>query len=630
MPTQPSSKQISFLPDDLGSPATDVQSALREALAGGGAAPVIAVLGDSITESSTARTHSWPELLQGVIQQAGDDVKVVNLAHGGATFLLAKADNTFGGTTMVAKAIALNPAVVIVQLGYNDAATGSSSGTLQSHAQSVLTELRAGLPDAKILFFSEVCHDSTNVPFLSALTNEGCLPYDMELRASGLLTGVYCEAMLSDAASVGTIAKLDTLKTINTAIGGFTEWDGVFAVDYWKIARLGCTMADGLHPTFPGMQLLANTAATHLAASTANTLFPKFTAMSANILDGLNTLFDMYLTAGGGRWVPLVATPDRDKLSYEMGVFQKFNPDSWFYPYRTKFSVHGPSGTNAPLHLLIKNGPPSTAVTSSTAGAAFVSSGNTTSVDGDALITIPAAFAGEENLIKVGNEVYGPFDKGDSTDGTQTLDDVQFAAVTATGVATLTISPLGGNTLAVEIDGTLSASSGFTVGPYPFVLENTGIGTWLSIAGVLGVVPGTGIAPTADNTYSCGGIGYRWSSVYANTMYATTGFVTTSDERAKKDIYPSLLGLEFIDDLRPVAYRWKTGTDTGTYHGLLAQDVEAALNGRDFAGLVLPEGADGAYGLRYTEFIAPLIRAVQELKAQNQELSDRILALEAT
>ena len=624
MPTQPSSKQISFLPDDLGSPASDVQTALREALtSAAGVAPVIAVLGDSITESSTARTHSWPELLQGVIQQAGDDVKVVNLAHGGATFLSARTDNTFGGTTMVAKAIALNPAVVIVQLGYNDAATGSSSGTLQSHAQSVLTELRAGLPDAKILFFSEVCHDSTNVPLLSALTNKGCLPYDMELRASGLLTGVYCEAMLSDAASVGTIAKLDKLKTINTAIDGFTEWDGVFAVDYWKIARLGCTMADGLHPTFPGMQLLANTAATHLAASTANTLFPKFTAMSANILDGLDTLFSMYLTDGGGYWVPVAASANRDKLSYEMGVFQKFNPDSWFYPYRTKFSVHGPSGTNAPLHLLIENGPPSTAVTSSTAGAAFVSSGNTTSVDGDTIITIPAAFAGEENLIKVGNEVYGPFDKADSTDGTQTLDDVQFAAVTASSVATLTISPLGGNTLDVDINGTLSASSGFTVGPYPFVLESTGIGTWLSIAGVLGVVPGLGIAPTADNTYSCGGIGYRWT-----TVYATTGTINTSDERTKKDIYPSPLGLEFIDDLRPVAYRWKTGTDKGTYHGLLAQDVEAALNGRDFAGLVLPEGDDGAYGLRYTEFIAPLIRAVQELKTQNAELAARITQLE--
>lgn len=112
MPTLPSSKQISFLPDDVGAPITTVESALRTALAGGGGGggtvePVIAVLGDSISDLNTARTSSWPAIMESVLRQSGDNVRVVNLAKGGSTFQSAMSDTSLGGTTMVAKAIAL-------------------------------------------------------------------------------------------------------------------------------------------------------------------------------------------------------------------------------------------------------------------------------------------------------------------------------------------------------------------------------------------------------------------------------------------------------------------------------------------------------------------------------------------
>ena len=40
-------------------------------------------------------------------------------------------------------------------------------------------------------------------------------------------------------------------------------------------------------------------------------------------------------------------------------------------------------------------------------------------------------------------------------------------------------------------------------------------------------------------------------------------------------------------------------------------------------------GGNDVLSIGYDEFIAPLIKAVQELSAQNKELSDRIAVLEA-
>jgi hypothetical protein len=70
-----------------------------------------------------------------------------------------------------------------------------------------------------------------------------------------------------------------------------------------------------------------------------------------------------------------------------------------------------------------------------------------------------------------------------------------------------------------------------------------------------------------------------------------------------------------------------------THYGLLAQEVKAALDASgvgDFAGWVLADkdDANSQQGLRYDQFIAPLVKAVQELSAQNVALQSRIAALE--
>lgn len=135
-----------------------------------------------------------------------------------------------------------------------------------------------------------------------------------------------------------------------------------------------------------------------------------------------------------------------------------------------------------------------------------------------------------------------------------------------------------------------------------------------------------GITPNSDNAYIFGNSGLRWQA-----LYAANGTIQTSDEREKTDIIDSPLGLDFITSLRPVAYKFKVGKNevledgsvvpvagTRQHFGLLAQDVKQKVGNVDFGGWILTDTTDAqsAQGLRYDEFISPLIKAIQELKAE--------------
>jgi hypothetical protein len=134
-------------------------------------------------------------------------------------------------------------------------------------------------------------------------------------------------------------------------------------------------------------------------------------------------------------------------------------------------------------------------------------------------------------------------------------------------------------------------------------------------------------------TYKLGDGDYYWSDV------RSASYTTVSDLRTKDDVLDCDLGLEFITALRPVSYRrkskvlrieqdQKTGKDQPVrgpgvrrHYGLISQEVKATLKNRDFGGHVYDAEAD-MHALRYNEFIAPLIKAIQELTA-------RVAALES-
>lgn len=161
-------------------------------------------------------------------------------------------------------------------------------------------------------------------------------------------------------------------------------------------------------------------------------------------------------------------------------------------------------------------------------------------------------------------------------------------------------------------------------------IEKNVNGNFLDLSGAVVIVPGQGMSPTVDASYTCGGASYRWSAIFA-----VSPSINTSDSRDKENIKPSSLGLSFINDLTPVSYTWKKQTEhlTGEFFGLLAQDVKDVSEKHgisDFAGWVKDDESnpDSRQGLRYTELIAPLIKAVQELTEQNKDLLHRIKILE--
>ena len=65
--------------------------------------------------------------------------------------------------------------------------------------------------------------------------------------------------------------------------------------------------------------------------------------------------------------------------------------------------------------------------------------------------------------------------------------------------------------------------------------------------------------------------------------------------------------------------------------GFIAQEVEAAAQevGFDFSGVDKAGDGDDLVGLRYAEFVVPLVKAVQEQQAQIEAQQNEILELKA-
>lgn len=120
------------------------------------------------------------------------------------------------------------------------------------------------------------------------------------------------------------------------------------------------------------------------------------------------------------------------------------------------------------------------------------------------------------------------------------------------------------------------------------------------------------------------------------------GWTNYSDERIKNDIKENVPGLAFIKQLRAVTYhfnlakqnqllaakdtmQWqgKNDIEKTQYTGFLAQEVDAAAKkiNYDFSGV---DKSGKVMGLRYSEFVVPLVKAVQELSQQNDDLKKEL------
>ncbi len=97
------------------------------------AAPAVLVLGDSLSaEYGIARGSGWVSLLQQRLEAERFDYSVVNASISGET--------TVGGKTRLPELLARHrPAVVVVELGANDALRGLPLATTESNLRGIVT-----------------------------------------------------------------------------------------------------------------------------------------------------------------------------------------------------------------------------------------------------------------------------------------------------------------------------------------------------------------------------------------------------------------------------------------------------------------------------------------------------------
>jgi hypothetical protein len=146
------------------------------------------------------------------------------------------------------------------------------------------------------------------------------------------------------------------------------------------------------------------------------------------------------------------------------------------------------------------------------------------------------------------------------------------------------------------------------------VVMYNGIGTYPMEGSFYG---GSDIPITTDGAYRLNYDG----PMAASEFYATQYFYH-SDARMKHDVesLDGVSALNMIGRLNPVTYSWNH--DGREAIGLIAQDVEQTHP------FLVATDASGMKSVDYTQMIAPLIAAVQELEARNNDLRARIEVLE--
>ena len=147
----------------------------------------------------------------------------------------------------------------------------------------------------------------------------------------------------------------------------------------------------------------------------------------------------------------------------------------------------------------------------------------------------------------------------------------------------------------------------------------------------------------------------RWGNSSVSQNNIQTDWTVDSDVRIKKDIENSNIGLLFVNALKTRKYkkrhpseydaeileaRYKKGgfnydddkdeiikdefDDNKVWNGLVAQEVKTVMDDLDVEFSGWSEDSNGKQGIQYSTLVVPLIKAVQELSAQVEELKEQL------
>jgi hypothetical protein len=260
------------------------------------------------------------------------------------------------------------------------------------------------------------------------------------------------------------------------------------------------------------------------------------------------------------------------------------------------------------------------------------------------------------NTIGSDNTALGFYSLQDNTEGEKN---------TAIGESTLSLNATGSQNTAVG----QSSLYNNTIGSY-----NTAIGINAGLFGTnltYGTFIGSDAYTSIDGLTNIAGYGYNSRPTSSNQVRIGNSSVTSiggyaswtnlSDERYKLNVHENVKGLDFILKLHPVTYQLnmtklaadlkedqrmdKDGNIVNSsseidlqaryeksqivYTGFIAQEVEKVAKelGFEFSGIDAPKNENDFYGLRYAEFVVPLVKAVQEQQKKIEDLERRIATL---
>ena len=164
---------------------------------------------------------------------------------------------------------------------------------------------------------------------------------------------------------------------------------------------------------------------------------------------------------------------------------------------------------------------------------------------------------------------------------------------------------------------------------------------------------------TANNLSNATAIGYNAAVNASNKVVIGNSSVTSiggfanwsnfSDGRFKQNVKEDVPGLSFISKLRPVTYTLNVDAinefnskdlpaekkqqvlnadkKNEVYTGFMAQEVEQAAKSLNyiFSGIDKPKDASKqTYALRYSDFVVPLVKAIQEQQKMIEDLKREI------
>jgi len=188
-------------------------------------------------------------------------------------------------------------------------------------------------------------------------------------------------------------------------------------------------------------------------------------------------------------------------------------------------------------------------------------------------------------------------------------------------------------------------------------LYNNTTGYWNTAVGRYAFFNGNYINSTAlgEAVDITGNNQVRVGNSLVTSIGGPVGWTNLSDGRFKTDVQENVPGIEFIKKLRPVTYRlqidklnkykkmpdeimndplakdFTKNAEAQLHTGFIAQEVESAANAvhYNFSGVDKPQNENDVYGLRYAEFVVPLVKTLQEQQKLIEDLQRENDALKA-